>query len=561
MVISNTNLSAVWKLNYLKQSLKGTAAHLLKNTALTTDKFQNAWNSLVFFYKNKRLLVNTALHSLLNMKRMTKESATELESLYTAITQIYRTLEILGRPVHTWDDVLVFIAVQRSSKEPPTWKQISEFMMIRLLTLQAVEKSRRPGFQSNQPSVKAHVVSGLQASSNSSKCGFCSSDHYAVHCLEYVNQSVQRRLEIISKKNLCFNCLGLHPASACRYTRRCNKCGKKHHSSIHKGSSTDEHESSTSDSNVQVNRAAVKGVGAVNAGQTRGSVTVTLTPHFKFSSECIITAHVLRQLTESFSFVDTSNLNWSHLKGLQFADAHFQSPGHVDVIIGSVSLFRSSKKVFVKAHLILQPHKPQFSDGYFLADQKPVHLHLKFKAITYLSMKNLARLPLKKSAGHLGDSKTTALRMLSRLLNKLQADPAIQKTYSNFLNEYEVLDHIKLVPVSIPESPQCHFYIPHHGVIHASSLTTKLRVVSQAQESVPKEKWHCIPGKENPADCSTRGLTPSQLSQHQIWWTGPYWLQEPSLSWPNRFEAPFVDTNLQERPVQSTSVTVSTAST
>lgn len=35
MVISNTNLSIVWKLHYLKQSLKGTATYLLKNTALT----------------------------------------------------------------------------------------------------------------------------------------------------------------------------------------------------------------------------------------------------------------------------------------------------------------------------------------------------------------------------------------------------------------------------------------------------------------------------------------------------------------------------------------------
>ncbi|XP_033232118.1 uncharacterized protein LOC117183071 [Belonocnema kinseyi] len=32
------------------------------------------------------------------------------------------------------------------------------------------------------------------------------------------------------------------------------------------------------------------------------------------------------------------------------------------------------------------------------------------------------------------------------------------------------------------------------------------------QEAVPTAKWHYIPGNENPADCFTRGLTPSQLS-------------------------------------------------
>jgi hypothetical protein len=87
---------------------------------------------------------------------MTKESAVEMEQLYTTITQIYRTLETLKRPVHTWDDIFVFIAVQRldpdsvkaweqhlgSSKEPPTWHQFIEFLLSRLLSLQAFEKSR-----------------------------------------------------------------------------------------------------------------------------------------------------------------------------------------------------------------------------------------------------------------------------------------------------------------------------------------------------------------------------------------------------------------------------------
>lgn len=55
LVLSNTNLSPIWKLHYLKHSLNGTASHLLKNTALTTDNFQKAWDYLVSFYENKCL--------------------------------------------------------------------------------------------------------------------------------------------------------------------------------------------------------------------------------------------------------------------------------------------------------------------------------------------------------------------------------------------------------------------------------------------------------------------------------------------------------------------------
>lgn len=170
LVSANPTLSSIEKLQYLKTSLTGSAAHFLKNTALTADNFQKAWEALISFYENKRLLINSALQSLLTLKRMTRESASEMEQLYSNITQIYRTLETLQRPVETWDDILVFIAVQRldsesvkvweqnlgSSKEPPTWPQFSEFLLTRLLTLQAFEKSRNGKTSSHSHPVKSH---------------------------------------------------------------------------------------------------------------------------------------------------------------------------------------------------------------------------------------------------------------------------------------------------------------------------------------------------------------------------------------------------------------------
>lgn len=104
LVLANPTLSSVEKLQYLKTSLIGSASHLLKNTTLTADNFQKAWDALITFYENKRLLVNAALHSLLILKRMTKESASELEQLYTNIMQnssdfgnITTTCQPLGR--------------------------------------------------------------------------------------------------------------------------------------------------------------------------------------------------------------------------------------------------------------------------------------------------------------------------------------------------------------------------------------------------------------------------------------------------------------------------------
>lgn len=48
--------------------------------------------------------------------------------------------------------------------------------------------------------------------------------------------------------------------------------------------------------------------------------------------------------------------------------------------------------------------------------------------------------------------------------------------------------------------------------------------VSMIQELTPPRIWRYVPGKENPADCATRGLQVDQLAQQSLWWNGPPWL-------------------------------------
>ena len=41
---------------------------------------------------------------------------------------------------------------------------------------------------------------------------------------------------------------------------------------------------------------------------------------------------------------------------------------------------------------------------------------------------------------------------------------------------------------------------------------------------VPSSAWKHVPTLDNPADCASRGLSPSELRDHKLWWTGPPWL-------------------------------------
>ncbi|KAL6417083.1 hypothetical protein ACFW04_012998 [Cataglyphis niger] len=60
--------------------------------------------------------------------------------------------------------------------------------------------------------------------------------------------------------------------------------------------------------------------------------------------------------------------------------------------------------------------------------------------------------------------------------------------------------------------------------------------VAEIQTALPGAHWHHLPGKENPADCASRGISPSELVDHLLWWRGPPWLSEDRTSWPSSRE-------------------------
>lgn len=45
-------------------------------------------------------------------------------------------------------------------------------------------------------------------------------------------------------------------------------------------------------------------------------------------------------------------------------------------------------------------------------------------------------------------------------------------------------------------------------------------------------QWRQVSGKDNPADCATRGLDTSSLQSHHLWWHGPSWLSKSKETWP-----------------------------
>ena len=66
-------------------------------------------------------------------------------------------------------------------------------------------------------------------------CVYCKGEHSPTSC-NVVTDS-QKRLEIIKRENLCFNCLGSHKVAHCNSKFRCKNCKHKHHTSLCRPSS------------------------------------------------------------------------------------------------------------------------------------------------------------------------------------------------------------------------------------------------------------------------------------------------------------------------------------
>ncbi|GBO22434.1 hypothetical protein AVEN_3857-1 [Araneus ventricosus] len=58
--------------------------------------------------------------------------------------------------------------------------------------------------------------------------------------------------------------------------------------------------------------------------------------------------------------------------------------------------------------------------------------------------------------------------------------------------------------------------------------------VSEIQSILPSEVWNHIRGKENLAHCASRGILPSELKSHSLWWAGPSWLYENNIDYSNQ---------------------------
>ncbi|XP_060858122.1 uncharacterized protein LOC132935520 [Metopolophium dirhodum] len=91
----------------------------------------------------------------------------------------------------------------------------------------------------------------------------------------------------------------------------------------------------------------------------------------------------------------------------------------------------------------------------------------------------VVRLPIKETISEIGETLPMAIARFLNVEKRLQHDEHLKNKYIRFMNEYIKMGHMVEVLENSVQT-QKHFYLPHHSVIKASSLTTKVRVVFDA---------------------------------------------------------------------------------
>ena len=80
--------------------------------------------------------------------------------------------------------------------------------------------------------------------------------------------------------------------------------------------------------------------------------------------------------------------------------------------------------------------------------------------------------------------------------------------------------------------------------------------VAQIMDLTSPDCWNHVISSENPADCASRGIFPSEILEHHLWWNGPTWLKLPRTNWPQQILT--TDSTPEEMCTVSCNITITT---
>ncbi|XP_055912003.1 uncharacterized protein LOC129946017 [Eupeodes corollae] len=276
LIHSNSSLSKIEKLTYLKSCLKGSAASLLDYLEVNNDNYDQAWSILVTRYDHKRILVTTQLKTFFDQPAVSVETADSIKGLLDKSTEVLHALKNLGVPVDSWDVVIIFTLLQKLpaktqqlweeklglSTELPTFREFSTFLTTRFRSLEVVcQQNSKPkvnsGSSKEQLKLKPKVLHMKSVKKQKYSCAVCHKGQHSLRsCHSFLKLDVPARLKHVKQIGVCENCLAYnHKTFQCPSEKRCFHCNQKHHTLLHSSLIAQNSNFSQNSQNSQSNQA------------------------------------------------------------------------------------------------------------------------------------------------------------------------------------------------------------------------------------------------------------------------------------------------------------------
>ncbi|XP_072944068.1 uncharacterized protein [Epargyreus clarus] len=256
LIHDNDGIDTINKFHYLRASLKGSAAEIIKNIIFKKDNYNIAWDLLCERFNNNRLLINFHVQALFNVERLQKESSILLRRLIDITNKNLRALKMMNEPTEHWDTLIIHMMSTKldpitlrnweenrnTLNSSPTLAQFCTFVSNKADLLETLEEQNKNNKQENNYKSKIFLITNkvnnqtnnnYQSNQIPSKCPLCSKAHLLYLCETFKSLSIESRIKKVQELNLCKNCL--RPGHFEKYCKlaHCKYCKHKHNTLLH----------------------------------------------------------------------------------------------------------------------------------------------------------------------------------------------------------------------------------------------------------------------------------------------------------------------------------------
>ncbi|XP_062534569.1 uncharacterized protein LOC134203728 [Armigeres subalbatus] len=245
-IMQRSNDSDAVKLYHLENSLKCDAEGVIDLETIQNNNYARAWDILEERFGNQRLIIESHILALLNMKKVSRKSSKDLRNLIDECTRHVDNLQKLNQRLTGVSQLFVVTLLTRAlddqthelweasinQTELPEYEQMVEFLKQRCVILERCEPTilatKTSNFEASNfksgPSRSSHAATATSEYA----CDFCSGKHQNFKCPTFQKMTVEQRQDKLKEIHLCFNCLRKgHRSATCPSDKSCGKCSKK----------------------------------------------------------------------------------------------------------------------------------------------------------------------------------------------------------------------------------------------------------------------------------------------------------------------------------------------